>query len=75
MKVVIISDCGEILHVYTIRRFVQEVNKQYGSEYFKISDIEQAINWYSDEMVFGIDLIDIEVSKFDEICFFKIFII
>lgn len=66
MKVVIISDCGEILHVYTIRRFIQEVNKQYGSEYFTIDKIEQAINWYSDEMVLGIDLIDVKTSEKDE---------
>ena len=66
MKVVIISDCGEIQNVYTIRRFIQEVNKQYGSEYFTIDKIEQAINWYSDEMVLGIDLIDVKTSEKDD---------
>lgn len=67
MKVVIISDCGEILHVYTIRRFIQEVNKEYGSDNFTIDNVEQAINYYSDEMIFGIDLIDVEVSQSDDV--------
>lgn len=67
MKVVIISDCGKILHVYTIGRFLQEVNKQYGSEYFTIDKIEQAINWYSVEILLSINLLDVLTSVGDEI--------
>ena len=67
MQIILISDFDEIVTAYTLRRFIQEANKQYGSQYFTIDKIEQAINWYSDENDVGIDLMYVETSVEDDV--------
>ena len=71
MNVILIkdNDINEVIAVYTIDRFIQEVNKEYWESndfcgdrnYFKPNNIDFAIDWYvvtSDNL--SIDIMELE---------------
>ena len=78
MKVILITDndVNEVIAVYTLKKFLQEANKEYyeannfngAKEYFNLNTINFAIGWYvgtSDNL--SIDIMEVETSLDDEI--------
>ena len=78
MKVILITDndINEVIAVYTLKKFIQEANKEYyeandfngAKEYFNLNTIDFAINWYvetSDNL--SIDIMEVETSLDDEV--------
>lgn len=78
MKLIIITDkdIDEVIAVFTERKFIDEVNKEYWEandfcgdrEYFKIKHIDLAIDWYvitSDNL--KIDYKEIEFADDEEL--------
>ena len=78
MKVILITDTNinKVISVKTLKRFIKEVNKEYwiannfcgDKEYFKIDDIDFAINWYaitSDNL--AVDIMKVETSLDDDV--------
>ena len=78
MKVILITDndMNEVIAVYTLKKFLQEANKEYykannfngAKEYFNLNTIDFAIDWYvetSDNL--SIDLMEVETSLDDEV--------
>lgn len=78
MKVILITDndMNEVIAVYTLKKFIQEANKEYyeannfngAREYFNLNTIDFAIDWYaatSDNL--SIDIMEIETSLDDEV--------
>lgn len=75
MKVILITDndINEVIAVYTLKKFIQEVNKEY-SEYnddlnhFSLNTLDNAIDWYVDTSDnLSIDLMEVETSLDDEV--------
>lgn len=78
MKVILLTDIylNEVVGVYTLRRFIQEANKEYyeannfngAREYFNLNTIDFAIDWYVNTAEgLAIDLMEVEASKDDEV--------
>ena len=75
MRVILLTDTylNEVVGVYTLRRFIQEANQEYCEMYdikhhFDLDNIEEAIDWYVDTAEgLAIDLMEVEVSKDDEV--------
>ena len=78
MKVILITDndMNEVIAVYTLKKFLQEANKEYyeannfngAKEYFNLNTIDFAIDWYvvtSDNL--SIDIMEVETSLDDEV--------
>ena len=78
MKVILITDndMNEVIAVYTLKKFLQEANKEYyeannfngAKEYFNLNSIDFAIDWYvetSDNL--SIDIMEVETSLDDEV--------
>ena len=78
MKVILITDndINEVIAVYTLKKFIQEANKEYyeandfdgAKEYFNLNTIDFAIDWYvatSDNL--SIDIMEVETSFDDEV--------
>lgn len=78
MKVILIidNDINEVIAVYTLKKFIQEANKEYweandfngAREYFNLNTLELAIYWYintSDNL--SIDIMEVETSLDDEV--------
>ena len=78
MKVILITDndMNEVIAVYTLKKFLQEVNEEYyeannfngAKEYFNLNTIDFAIDWYvatSDNL--SIDIMEVETSFDDEV--------
>lgn len=78
MKVILITDndINEVIAVYTLKRFIQEANKEYfeandfngDREYFNLDWIDFAIDWYvatSDNL--SIYIKEVETSLDDEV--------
>ena len=78
MKVILITDndMNEVIAVYTLKKFLQEANKEYyeandfsgAKEYFDLNTIDFAIDWYiatSDNL--SIDIMEVETSFDDEV--------
>ena len=78
MKVILITDnnMNEVIAVYTLKKFIQEANKEYyeannfngAEEYFNLDTIDFAIGWYvatSDNL--SIDIMEVETSLDDEV--------
>ena len=78
MKVILITDndMNEVIAVYTLKKFLQEVNEEYyeannfngAKEYFNLNTIDFAIDWYvatSDNL--SIDIMEVETSLDDEV--------
>ena len=78
MKVILITDndMNEVIAVYTLKKFLQEVNEEYyeannfngAKEYFNLNTIDFAIDWYvatSDKL--SIDIMEVETSLDDEV--------
>ena len=78
MKVILITDndINEVIAVYTLKKFLQEANKEYyeangfngAKEYFDLNTIDFAIDWYvetSDNL--SIDIMEVETSLDDKV--------
>ena len=78
MEVILITDndINEVIAVYTLKKFLQEANKEYyeannfngAKEYFNLNTIKFAIDWYvetSDNL--SIDIMELETSLDDEV--------
>lgn len=78
MKVILITDTNtnKVISVKTLKRFRNEVNEEYWKannfcgdrEYFKIDNINFAINWYavtSDNL--AVDIMKVETSLDDDV--------
>ena len=78
MKVILITDkdINEVIAVYTLKKFLQEANKEYyeandfngAKEYFNLNTIDFAIDWYvetSDNL--SIDIMEVETSLDDKV--------
>lgn len=76
MKVIIITDNDIIIAVYTLKKFIQEVNKEYwqandfngAREYFNLHTLGFAIDWYVDTYDnLSIDVMEVKTSLDDEV--------
>lgn len=77
MKVILIKDnyINEVIAVYTLKKFIQEANKEYFEAnwdsieaHFNIDTLDFAIDWYvetSDNL--SIDIMELETSLDDEV--------
>lgn len=78
MKVILITDTdtNKVISVKTLKRFIKEVNEEYWEandfcgdrEYFKIDNIDFAIDWYtitSDNL--AADIMKVETSLDDDV--------
>ena len=78
MKVILITDTNtnKVISVKTLKRFINEANEEYWKandlcgdrEYFKIDNIDFAIDWYaitSDNLT--IDIMKVETSLDDDV--------
>lgn len=77
MKVILITDndINAVIAVYTLKRFIQEANKEYfevnwdsTETHFNLDTLDLAIDWYvetSDNL--SIDLIEVETSLDEEL--------
>jgi hypothetical protein len=78
MQVILITDndINEVIAVYTLKKFIQEANKEYWKandfngtrEYFNLNSLGIAINWYintSDNL--SLDIMEVETSLDDEV--------
>lgn len=78
MKVILITDTNtnKVISVKTLKRFIHEANEEYWKannfcgdrEYFKIDDIDFAIDWFaitSDNL--AIDIMKVETSLDDDV--------
>lgn len=78
MKVILITDdnIDEVIAVYTVKKFIEEVNKEYfeandfcgAREYFNEDSLDLAINWYIDTFDnFLLDVRNLECAFGEEV--------
>jgi hypothetical protein len=78
MKVILITDndINEVIAVYTLKKFIQEANKEYweandfngAKEYFNLNTIDFAIDWYVETSCnLAISIMEVETSLDDEV--------
>lgn len=78
MQVILITDndINEVIAVYTLKKFLQEVNKEYWEandfngprEYFNLNSLGLAMNWYTQTAYnLSLGIMEVETSLDDEV--------
>lgn len=77
MKVILITDndINEVIAVYTLRKFIQEANKEYfeanwdsTETHFNLDTLDLAIDWYVETSCnLAISIMEVETSLDDEV--------
>lgn len=78
MNVILITDndINEVIAVYTVKKFIEEANKEYfeandfcgAREYFNEDSLDYAINWYINTCDnLSLDVMDLEYALGEEV--------